>query len=97
MNEIIEGFGTNQYKIPHLSKAKLERARTLPSCLEVTPFAAGMIVSHGSREIQPAFRNREDAEEPIAHIRAMLPMEERLTREEFGMLQGRLVTRTAEI
>jgi len=36
-NEIIEIHGDNNYKIPHMSKAKLEREGTLPEVLPVTP------------------------------------------------------------
>jgi hypothetical protein len=43
MNKVIENLGDNQFKIPHLNKAKLEREGRLPTCVEVTPLAAGLL------------------------------------------------------
>jgi hypothetical protein len=36
MNEIIDSNGNNDYKIPHLNKARMEREGTFPEALEVT-------------------------------------------------------------
>jgi hypothetical protein len=43
MNKIIENKGCNHYDIPHINKAKLEKQGRLPTCVEVTPFAAGFL------------------------------------------------------
>ncbi len=37
LNEIIEAHGDNDYKIPHINKAKLEREGQLPTSIRVTP------------------------------------------------------------
>jgi len=46
-NEIIENDGTNAYKIPHMSKAKLEREGTLPEVLPVTRVALPLLEDLG--------------------------------------------------
>jgi hypothetical protein len=47
LNEIIEDDGGNNYNIPHLNKARLEREGTLPEVLEVTPAATPLLVELG--------------------------------------------------
>lgn len=37
MNAIIEDDGRNDFKLPHMGKAKLEREGRLPTVLEVHP------------------------------------------------------------
>ena len=35
LNEMIKCHGNNDYRIPHMNKAKLEREKRLPGCLNV--------------------------------------------------------------
>ena len=39
LNEIIKSHGSNQYKIPHMNKEKMEKENRLPLALEVSPEA----------------------------------------------------------
>ena len=43
MNQIVKQQGCNQYEIPHLNKAKLERAGHLPLSIEVRPVFSGVM------------------------------------------------------
>jgi hypothetical protein len=43
MNEILKAEGGNEYKIPHMNKAKLEKADTLPTILDVDPCVVAIL------------------------------------------------------
>ena len=84
MNEIVNDGGGNQYKIPHLSKDKLEKAGWLPSVLEVSPLFAGMIAC--MRADRTPLR-REDIDRVLLAAREAGPLpDERITRDEFSNL-----------
>jgi hypothetical protein len=83
MNQVIENCGGNDYKIPHLNKAKLDREGNLPTCVEVTPFAAGILETMEQDDDMPTVP--EDVfEEDIDHE----PLPARITRARLeGLLE----------
>jgi hypothetical protein len=58
---IIEHHGSNDYKIPHMGKAKLERLGHLPDAIEVTPIYQTYLELNG-------LELEDEEDEPIVEV-----------------------------
>jgi hypothetical protein len=70
LNEIMEHHGGNEYAIPHLSKEKLERLGLLPTVLQVSPRAIGLLedMDHPEYDQEEEAEDLEDDESLAAFI-----------------------------
>jgi hypothetical protein len=86
MNAIIENKGCNHYQIPHMNKTKLEKEEgSLPTCVEVTPFAAGFLETMyaGDEGTTEADNFEEDIDtEPLPPCLTRVQIEDLATEEE---------------